>query len=249
MPFVNVEELIDRLYSLPLEEFTAARNAAAKELAGEDAKRVKALRKPTLSAWAVNQAVRAEPGLLDSLLGAGGELRQAHRQATRGTPAQLREAAKAEREAVDALAGAARKAAGRKAGEPFMDRVRETLHAASLDPEARDVIAAGRVVSDLRAVGLGAAQGARAEPSPVGRPSAGVPSRGGSARASKPRADPPRVDPRPLRRAVKTAEKAVASSQIRVDNAQEALEEARVELKEQKERLRTAKAALKKAGG
>ena len=237
---MDVEEEIDRLYSLPLDEFTPARNALAKELGGEEAGRVKALRKPTLSAWAVNQAVRAAPGLLEALLGAGGELRQAHRQATRGTPGQLRAAAEAEREAVDALAAAARKAAGKRAGEPFMDRVHETLHAASLDPEARDLVASGRVVSDLRAVGLGdfgpeAGGGARAKPRPVGRP-------GGSARPAPP-------DPRPLRREVHAAEKAVASAETRVENAREALDEAKAQLKEQQARLRKAKAALKKAGG
>lgn len=246
---MDVEDAIDRLYSLPLEEFTAARNALAKELAGDDAKRVKALRKPTLSAWAVNQAVRAEPGLLEALLGAGGELRQAHRQATRGGGTQLRDAARSEREAVEALAAAARKAAGKRAGEPFMDRVRETLHAASLDEEARDVVAAGRVVNDLRAVGLGAVGGARTEHSPVGRPSAGVPSRGSSVRASEAPARAPRVDPRPLRREVKAAERAVASAETRVENAKEVLDEAKAELKEQQARLRKATAALKKAEG
>lgn len=250
---MDVEDEVDRLYSLPVEEFTPARNALAKRLGGEDAKRVKALRKPTLSAWAVNQAVRAEPGLLEALLGAGGELRQAHRQATRGTPGQLRAAAEAEREAVDALAAAARKAAGKRAGEPLMDRVRETLHAASLDPEARDVVAAGRVITDLRAVGLGdfgpEVGGAPAKPSPVGRPSAGLPSRGGSAGASRRPAAPPPPDPRPLRREVRAAEKAVASAETRVENAREALDEAKAQLKEQQGRLRKAKAALKKAEG
>ena len=248
MPPVDVEEAIDRLYDLPLEEFTGARNALAKDLGGEDGKRVRALRKPTLSAWAVNQAVRAEPGLLEALLGAGGELRQAHRQATRGGGTELRAAARAERETVEALARAARKAAGRRAGEPLMDRVRETLHAASLDPEARELVAAGRVVEDLRAVGLGAV-GARPDASPAGRPSAGAPSRGGSPRVPAPRDEAPRTDPRPLRREVKAAERAVASAETRVENAREALDEAKAGLKEQQARLRRARAALKRAEG
>src|SRR3954470_22603945 len=72
------EEDIDRLYELPLGEFTAARNALAKELGGEEGKRVKALRKPSAAAWALNQAVRRAPGVLDEFLGAAEELRQAH---------------------------------------------------------------------------------------------------------------------------------------------------------------------------
>src|SRR5262249_51149563 len=55
---VTVDEIIDQLYGLPLGEFTAARNEAAAELSGDEAKRVKALRKPTGAAAAVNRLVR-----------------------------------------------------------------------------------------------------------------------------------------------------------------------------------------------
>lgn len=262
-----MDEAIDRLYSLPLEEFTPARNALAKELGrGPDADRVKVLRKPALSAWAVNQAVRAEPGLLEALMGAGAELRQAHRQAARGAgAANLREAAAAEQEAVEALARVAAKAAGRRAGGALLDRVRETLHAAALDATAREVICAGRVVADVRVAGLGdlgsEAPGPRARRSPVARPPAGGPSRGGAARGSgrgaggrsapeAPEAGPPRgPDPRPLRRAVRAAEKAVASAEARAENAEEALREAKEELRGQRKRLREAQRELKKAGG
>ncbi|MEP6594233.1 MAG: hypothetical protein ABJC51_11100, partial [Acidobacteriota bacterium] len=45
---------IDRLYQLPPEEFTAARNALAKS-AGTEAAAIRQLAKPPLAAWAVNQ--------------------------------------------------------------------------------------------------------------------------------------------------------------------------------------------------
>jgi hypothetical protein len=251
---VRVEDAIDRLYSLPLEDFTGERNELARELRAEgrreDAERVKALRKPSVSAWAVNRAVREEPGLLEALLGAGGELRQAHRQASRGGgAAQLREAAGAEREAVEALAGAARKAAGRRAGDALMDRVRATLHAASLDEPARDLVARGLVVDDLVAVGLGpfasdagGARHARNRP-PSGRtpPSGGRPghpSGGGSDRAARKR----------LEREARSAETAVGNAETRVENAQEALAEAKASLASQKKRLKDARAELKKLG-
>ena len=58
-------EEADALYGLPLEDFVAERDALAKRLRGEgrreDAQAVKALAKPTVAAWAVNQAVRARP--------------------------------------------------------------------------------------------------------------------------------------------------------------------------------------------
>src|SRR4051794_15425109 len=103
LPIVGqvTEDRIRELYGLPLERFTAERNALAAELRSPE---IKALRKPSAAAWAVNQLVRAEPDLVEALLGAGGELRQAHRQAASGRGAdQLRAAADAERAAGDLL--------------------------------------------------------------------------------------------------------------------------------------------------
>ena len=76
-----LDERIDRLYGLPLAEFTAARNALAKELRKDDregSERVKGLRKPSAAAWALNQAVRRSPELLEEFLAASRELRDAH---------------------------------------------------------------------------------------------------------------------------------------------------------------------------
>lgn len=234
---------IDRLYSLPLDEFTGARNDLVRDLKkqkrSDDAARIAALRKPTLSAWAVNQAVRAEPGRLDSLLGAGGELRQAHRQAARGAGAeQLRAAARAERDAVEELAAAARKAAGRRAGEPFMDRVRETLHATSLDDDARKAVCAGRLTEDVSVAGLGpfdfgSAGAERQEPRSV------LTARTGD-RALV-------AELRRLRREADAAERAVAAAEAKVENAREALGEARAGLAEQKAKRKRLQAELKAA--
>src|SRR4051794_23697524 len=99
------DERIARLYGLPLEQFTPERNALAAafrvEGDAEGAALGKALRKPPAAAGALNQLVRAEPDLVEALLGAGGELRQAHRQAASGRGAeQLRAAAGSERAAV-----------------------------------------------------------------------------------------------------------------------------------------------------
>jgi hypothetical protein len=53
------------LYTLPLDDFIRARNSLAKQLAdagnSEEAQRVKGLRKPNVTAWAVNQLVAANP--------------------------------------------------------------------------------------------------------------------------------------------------------------------------------------------
>src|SRR2546430_7081126 len=82
--FETFSEVIDRLYGLPLEEFTPARDAAAKELraAGERdaAAEVKRLRKPSRLAWALNQVRRHDPEPVDELIAAGERLQEAQRQ-------------------------------------------------------------------------------------------------------------------------------------------------------------------------
>ena len=69
--------LADRLYAGPVAGFTAARDAAAKAAGKEDGARVKALRKPTVAAWAVNLLVRREGEQIDQVLELGAGLRAA----------------------------------------------------------------------------------------------------------------------------------------------------------------------------
>src|SRR5207248_2900099 len=116
----DAEREIDDLYGLPLEDFTAARNALAARLKrdgeGEAAASVKALRKPSVPAAVLNQLARREPELVAALLDAGKQLRAAQQRALAGGRGadELRRATAAEREAVRELAGAARRLGGRK---------------------------------------------------------------------------------------------------------------------------------------
>ena len=92
----------DELFGLAPEEFVAARDELARRLRregdAEAAKRVKALRRPPLSAWVVTQLARGRGPELDALLAAGERLRAAHQAALAGEgAAELREAPKAER--------------------------------------------------------------------------------------------------------------------------------------------------------
>lgn len=83
---------IDDLFQLPLAAFTAARNALAGRLkaAGraEDAAAVKALPKPPLSAWTVNQLYWRHRKAFDQLIACGERLRktQASQLAGAGSP-------------------------------------------------------------------------------------------------------------------------------------------------------------------
>jgi hypothetical protein len=157
------EQVGDELFGLAPDGFVAARDELARRLRREGdpeaARRVKALRRPPLSAWAVNQLARGQQQALDQLLAAGERLRAAHRAALAGgDAAELRAAAKAEREAVAVLVTASL-AQLREAGHPVTDatrdRVAATLHAAAASPEAADLVRHGRLTADLDPSGFG----------------------------------------------------------------------------------------------
>jgi hypothetical protein len=160
LPVVDVEQEIERLYGLPHDEFVAERDKVAKQLKGDRdaAAAVKALRKPTVGAWALNQAVRRRRSETEALLETGERLRAAHEQLlSGGDPGQLRDAMRAERELTSKIADCAEAIASEagKSGPALRDRVRATLHAASVDAEAREELASGRFVREREAVGLG----------------------------------------------------------------------------------------------
>jgi hypothetical protein len=170
----------DELFGLPPEEFVAARDEVARRLRregdAEAARRVKALRRPSLSAWAVNQLARSQQRALEGLLAAGERLRAAHQAALAGgDAAELRSATRAEREAVAGLVSAALdrlREAGHPTTETTRDRIAATLHAAAASPEAADLVRHGRLIADLDPSGFGAAPGG---PGVVpGRPAAGA---------------------------------------------------------------------------
>ena len=95
------ESPLDRLYQVPLAEFVATRNALAKA-AGADAPAIRALQKPSLPAWAVNQLYWRERDVYDALIGSAQDLRATHDATLSGTRADLRGASRAHEQAVDA---------------------------------------------------------------------------------------------------------------------------------------------------
>ena len=97
------DDAINRLYQLPLAEFTAARNTLAK---GGDAS-IKTLQKPSLPAWAVNQLYWQRRKVFDRLVAAAGRVRTAHGRMLVGKAADVAEAeaahAAAVKESVDSI--------------------------------------------------------------------------------------------------------------------------------------------------
>jgi hypothetical protein len=152
----GVEGEVDRLFELPPEEFTAARDELAKRAAGEgradDARTIKALRRPTVAAWVVNQVARRRPQELEELLEAGASVRRAQRKVLSGVrSAEFREASERRRKLVTGLVRAAEdvlKESGR-ASAGAGEAVRSTFEAASLDDESAELVRAGRLSKEL----------------------------------------------------------------------------------------------------
>jgi hypothetical protein len=161
-----------RLYGLPLEEFVAARNEAARAArkAGdkEAAAELSALRKPTVAAWAVNQLARRERRDVDLLLDSGKRLLDAQRASLEGGGRDQLDAARASLEsAVERLGAAARDVLGDSASETTMTRVVETLRAAALSPEGRALLASGTLTKELQETGWDLLSGLAPEKPPA----------------------------------------------------------------------------------
>jgi hypothetical protein len=236
-------EIVEELYGTPFDEFVARRDARAKELrSGGDraaADGVKKLRKPSVSAAAVNRLARDATDSVSSLLAAGEALRQA--QLGGGDRDAIRSAASEEREAVDRLVA---EAGAYGLSPAALDEVRSTLHAAALDDSVREDVRRGVLVEPRQAMGLGGL-GAT-----VSRPRAG--------RAPAPEAEPA-ASPGPKRRrkaATKCGDegdrknaaaeaKQAAEAERKAAAAERAAEAERK--RAAKERVRAAKAALREA--
>jgi hypothetical protein len=95
------ESDIDRLFQLPLTEFTAARNALAKA-AGKDGAAIRELGKPPLAAWAVNQLYWQDRDTYEALIAAASEMRQTHKAVIEGKRGDLRVAGREHDVALDA---------------------------------------------------------------------------------------------------------------------------------------------------
>jgi hypothetical protein len=160
----EVEAAADELYALSPREFTAARDARAKEAkdAGDKAvaAEIKALRKPTVTAWLANQLVRHHADEVRPLLELGAALREA--TATLSGP-QLRELSRQRNDVVRALVRQARRLAA-DAGQPVSEDVarglEETLNAALADAGQAELLLQGRLSAQLQHAGYGPADGA-----------------------------------------------------------------------------------------
>lgn len=170
------------MFALPLGEFTSARNALAAQLkkAGRqnEADALKALPKPPVSAWAVNQLYWRHRESFDRLLETGERLRRA--QASQAAGDSVRELASERRAALAGLAARAEEIlrdGGFGATRDMLRRITATLEALSAQGDLPNAPRAGRLAADVDAPGFDAmaalfAGGGAAKRAPSARPAA-----------------------------------------------------------------------------
>ena len=144
---------VERLLGVPLDEFTAARNEAAKRLRTEgradEAAAVAELRKPTAAVWALNRAARDEPGDVRALVRAAERVRQDPAGAEREFRAALADVVR--------NAGRALREGGHAASDATLRRIGTTAHAAAA--AAPDELVRGVLREELEPTGFEAMAG------------------------------------------------------------------------------------------
>ena len=178
---MDFDAVANDLYGLAPSEFTAWRDARAADARRQGdragAAAVKALKKPSPAAWAVNVLAEERSEDLARLLELGEQLRTAQSQLRAD---ELRMLGRQRQSIVSGLAREARRLVAAR-GHPISDaagrQVEETLNAALADPDAALAVVSGRLVRPLEHTGMGSvdvnqAVAAAAAPAtkPVARP-------------------------------------------------------------------------------
>ncbi|KIF05052.1 hypothetical protein PL81_15330 [Streptomyces sp. RSD-27] len=152
---MDVEQVITELYGLRPVDFTAARNAsvaqARREKDAAAARRIAALRKPTLAVWAAGLFARARPDDAAALLRLGAQLRTAHRELD-GT--RLRALSHEQHRVIAALARETVQIAGEtgeRISESVLREIEQIFHALLADEDAGRQWLAGRLTSTPKA--------------------------------------------------------------------------------------------------
>ena len=148
-----IEDRIQDLYALPLEDFTSRRNDLADELKSDGDKegsaQIRKLRKPSLSAWAVNQVARLYTDDLSELA----SLRESLRSP--GSAKDMRATSTRRHQLISDLVDKARgvlEGAGHAASSHTLGEVSSTLYGAS--DEQWEAVENGTITRALEASGF-----------------------------------------------------------------------------------------------
>src|ERR687883_287321 len=155
----GVEDVAQQLYGLLPEEFTAARDQAAREAKANGdrttAAAITGLRRPSLAAWLVNALVRHRADEVEQLLALGDALRSAQL----GLVGDQVRTLSRQRQQLIAAVGRQARALARELGHPVSDdvgqEVEQTLGAAMADPAIAEAVRSGRLISPTSYAGLG----------------------------------------------------------------------------------------------
>ena len=153
---MTVPEAAANLFELPPEEFTAERDRIAKQLKSsgdaQGATVVKALKRPSVAAYALNLVSRRHPNLIADLMEAGERLGSA-------TSRKAMEEAKADRQtaiaAITARATSLLAEQDRPVTAQVREKLTETLLAAATDEDTRASLQAGQLLKEAVPGGFG----------------------------------------------------------------------------------------------
>ena len=145
----DLDAIATELYALPPADFTAARNARAGMADRSIAPLVKALRKPTVAAWAVN--LLARNGQLGEALELASALREAQDDLDAAELSRLGRQRRALVAALAAQAAGLAKDAGITVSAAARDDVEKTINAAVMDASAAAAVMTARLVTPLEA--------------------------------------------------------------------------------------------------
>lgn len=238
-----LDEAIDALYARPLAEFTPARDALAAQLkkngARDDAARVKALSKPAVSPWAVNQLHHRARAALDAFFESVGRLREAQRV---GSADDFRAAQASRRESLQALLREAQtrlQESGHAASPATLQRIERTLEALAVNGWPGG--AQGRLVEDLEPPGFDAFSGlppaGPPKPSEPKRPPVEAKAAVRERREAQERAESELAE---SQEALRQAKKAAAQAAADSDRARQAQAQAQDDLQRAAQRSREA---------
>lgn len=253
---------LEQLYALPLAEFTAARDTVAKRLRAEGdsarAAEIKKLRKPTATAWALNQVRRSDRGAVEALLAAGQRLRDAQEGLLAGGERdELAAAVADERRLVAELAELAEQRLGSGASAAARAKLTATLRAVATDEEARDLLGSGTLVRDYESsdFGLGSMFASPARPAACTAAAAPpkVPARRPAVAdrrltQARERLERARSDERSARESLADAERAATAARHETERAAAALREAERALARAERAMRHAASANAASG-
>jgi hypothetical protein len=232
----KLDDDIDALFKLPLTEFVGARKALAARLKQNgfvsEAEDVKALAKPPVSAWTVNQLYWRHREGFDELIATG---QRFHKAQVTGKMVNMREALDARRDALSHLSDLATEALRDAGHNPSLDtlrRIATTLEALSVATSPSNGPTLGRLTHDI---------------DPPGFDSLG--SFAPSAAITKRAAEPLHVSPSKKTVTASTKAQEAAAEASRQKERQARMNAAKASLQQARKSLTAARAALKSLEG